>query len=78
MLLLKSVVNYYKMYNFIIISYCLFGSVYIFSKSLNQLNESLLEKKLNHKLFIINGLTFIISGSIFIYSVNFLKLTNKK
>ena len=59
------------MYNSIIISSCLFGSVYIFSKSLNLINKLFLEKKLNHKLLAINGLTFVISGSIFVYSVKY-------
>ena len=57
------------MYNSIIITSCLFGSVYIFSISLILINKLLLEKKINHKLLIINGLTFVISGSIFLYNV---------
>ena len=57
------------MYNSIILSCCLFGSVFLFSKSLELINMSLLEnKKIPHKLILINGLTFVTSGSIIIYS----------
>ena len=57
------------MYNSIILSSCLFGSVYIFSKSLELINKSLCEnKKIPHKLIAINSLIFVISGSIFVYS----------
>jgi hypothetical protein len=55
------------MYDSIILSSCLFGSVYIFSKSLELINMSLLEnKKIPRKLIVINGLAFIFSGSIII------------
>lgn len=61
------------MYNSIILSSCLFGSVYIFSKSLELINISLLEyNKTPHKLILINGLSFMISGSIFIYNFKLL------
>ena len=67
------------MYNSIILSSCLFGSVYLFSKSLELINRSLLEnKKMPPKLIIINGLTFMLSGSIIIYSFNFINLSNLK
>ena len=60
------------MYNSIILSSCLFGSVYIFSTSLQSINMSFLEnKKMPNKLIIINGLTFIISGSVFLYGINY-------
>ena len=60
--------------NSIILSSCLFGSVYIFSKSFESMNRSFLEnKKIPNKLFIINGLTFVISGSIYVYSLTLLK-----
>ena len=59
------------MYSSIILSSCLFGSVYIFSKSLESINKSFLEnKKIPNKLIIINGLTCMFSGSIFLYSVS--------
>lgn len=59
------------MYKYIILSSCLFGSVYIFSKSLELINKSSLEnKKIPNKLIIINGLTFVISGSVFLYGVS--------
>ncbi len=54
------------MYNSIILSSSLFGSIYLFSKSLELINKSLLEKKkIPYQLIFINGFTFIISGSIF-------------
>jgi len=61
------------MYNSIILSSCLFGSVYLISISLELINLSLLEnKKIPHKLIIINGLTFVVSSSIFIYGFTLL------
>ena len=60
------------MYNYIILSSCLFGSIYIFSTSLQSINRSCY-KKMPNNLIIINGLTFIISGSIFLYGVNYIK-----
>jgi hypothetical protein len=54
------------MYNPIILSSCLFGSVYLFSISLILTNRALLEdKQIPNKLFIINGLTMLVSGSIY-------------
>lgn len=58
------------MYNSIIISSYLFGSIYIFSKSLETINRSFLEnKKIPNKLIIINGLICLISGSGFLYCI---------
>ena len=58
------------MYNSILLSSTLFGSVYLFSKSLDAINSSFLEnKKLPNKLIILNGLTCIISGYIFLHGV---------
>ena len=57
------------MYNSIILSSSLFGSLYIFTTSLQLLNKSFLERSNN--LIIINGLTFIISGSVFLYSIKY-------
>ena len=64
------------MYNSIILSSCLFGSVYIFSTSLQLINRSFLENnKTSNNLIIINGLTFIISGSVFLYGIRYIKST---
>ena len=61
------------MYKSIILSSCLFGSYYLCSTSLLLLNRSLLEnKKLPNELIIINGLTFLVSGSIVIYNFSLL------
>ncbi len=55
------------MSNSIALCSCLFGSVYLMSISLGLINRSLLKnKKLPRKLIIINGLTFLVSSSIFI------------
>lgn len=60
------------MYNSIILSSWLLGSAYILSTSLQSINMSFLEnKKIPNNLIIINGLTFIISGSVFLYGVNY-------
>jgi hypothetical protein len=55
------------MSNSIILFSSLFGSVYLMSISLGLINWSLLEnKKIPRELIIINGLTFLVSSSIFI------------
>ena len=55
------------MSNSIIVFSGLFGSVYLMSISLGLINRSLLEnKKIPRELIIINGLTFVMSGYIFI------------
>ena len=64
------------MYNSIILSSCLFGSVYLCSTSLVLINKSFLSnKKIPNELIIINGLTFLTSGFVIIYSVNLIKLS---
>jgi hypothetical protein len=56
------------MYNYIKLSCYLFGPFYIFYKSFELINKSLLEKrKYPYTLFLMNWGTFIISGSIYIY-----------
>ena len=60
------------MYNSIILSACLsaclFGSIYIFSKSLQLINISLLKNiKVPHKLIILNSLTLLISVFVFVF-----------
>jgi uncharacterized membrane protein YgdD (TMEM256/DUF423 family) len=63
------------MSNSIILSSCLFGSVYLMSKSLELINRSVLDnKKLPHELIIFNGLTFVVSSSIFVGSFTLLSL----
>ena len=64
-----------KMYNSIILSSYLFGSVYLFSKSLELINTSFLEnKKMSNTLILINGLTFVVSGSILLYNFKQIKI----
>ena len=61
------------MYKYIILSSCLFGSFYLSSISLGLINRSLLEnKKIPDKLIIINGLIFVVSGSIVLYNFSLL------
>ena len=61
------------MYESIILSSCLFGSFYLCSISLGLINRTLLEnKKIPNKLIIINGLTFLVSGSIVVYNFGLL------
>jgi hypothetical protein len=56
--------------NFIVTFFCLFGSIYTFNSTLMLINYSLLQdKKVPIKLNIINGMTLVISGSIYIYIV---------
>jgi hypothetical protein len=62
------------MYNSIILTSGLFGSIYIFSKSLELINKSIVEKhKIPRHLHVINGLTFLISGYICIYNLHLMK-----
>jgi hypothetical protein len=56
------------MYNHIILSFSLFGSIFLFSTSLILTNKTLLEyKKIPNKVFLLNGLTMFVSGSIIVY-----------
>lgn len=63
------------MYKSIIIASALFGSVYLSSISLCLLNHTLLENKPNKILIVINGCTFLVPGSIFLYIINLQKCT---
>ena len=64
------------MCNSIILSSCLFGSVYLMSKSLDLINRSFLDNtKTPRGLIIFNGLTFVVSGSIFIGGFTLLSLS---
>lgn len=65
------------MHNKIILSSCLFGSVYLYSKSLELINNLfMVKKKIPYVLIILNGLTFVYSTSIIIYSFYLLNFTN--
>ncbi len=56
------------MYNHIILSSSLFGSIFLFSTSLILTNRALLEdKKIPNEVFVLNGLTMFVSGSIIVY-----------
>jgi hypothetical protein len=56
------------MYKSIVLSTCLYGSVYIFCTSLTMINMTLLKKrKVPRELILLNGLTFISSGFIFLH-----------
>ena len=61
------------MYNNIILSSYLFGSFYLFSKSLTLTNMRLLEdNKMPNELFIINDLSILVFGFIVVYNFNLL------
>ena len=65
--------------NHIILSSCLYGSVFLFATSLTLINKALLEdKKIPKELYIINGLTMLASGSIVIYNFSLLNLSHFK
>ena len=59
------------MNNSIIVSSLLLGSAYIFSKTLQTINKLYIIHKIPNNLIIINGLTLIISGYIFIFNVKY-------
>ena len=64
------------MRNSIMLSSCLFGSVYLMSKSLELINRPVLNnKKMPQELIIFNGLTFVVSSSIFIGGFTLLSLS---
>lgn len=57
------------MFNSIILSSCLIGSVYIHSKSLDLITISLSKnKKIPQKLIIMNVLSFLTSSSLILYN----------
>jgi len=59
------------MYDCIIVSTLSFGSIYIFTTSLKLINHSILMKKnISMPIYLLNGLTMIISGTTFIYIIN--------
>jgi hypothetical protein len=59
------------MYDCIIISSLSFGSIYLFANSLKIINDSVLQNKnIPMPLYLMNGLTMIISGTTFIYIIN--------
>ena len=65
------------MNNHIILSSCLYGSVFLFATSLTLTNKALLEdKKIPKELYIINGLTMLTTGSIVIYNFSLLNLSH--
>jgi hypothetical protein len=58
-----------KIYDSIVVSSCLFGSIYLFTNSLKLMNESALSGKNVGTMNVINSFTCVISGSMFIYGV---------
>lgn len=58
----------------IILSSCLFGSVYLMGKSLEKINQMILyDKKISRKLIIINGVIFVWSSCIFVCGLSHFK-----
>lgn len=67
------------MYNSIVLSSCMFGSVFMFSKSVELINKSMSEYcEIPDKLIAINGLTAMFSGFVFVYSFALLDLPSFK
>ena len=63
------------MINHIILSSCLYGSIFLFTISLGLTNKALLEnKKIPKELYIINGLTMLASCSIIIHNFSLLNI----
>ena len=59
----------------IVLSTYFVGSVYLFSKSLEFMNRAYLEdKKIPVQIIALNGLTFVMAGTIVVYSYRFLHL----
>ncbi len=59
------------MFKPIILSGTLFGSIFLFSKSLETINISQIEnRKIPNQLILLNNLTFVLSGSAFIILVH--------
>ena len=67
------------MYNHIILTSSLFGYIFLFSTSLILTNRAILEdKKIPNGVFIINGLTMLVSGSIIVYNFSLLNSSHFK
>ena len=70
--------NNNNMYNSIIITSCLVGSIYMFTDSLKLINKTLLLLKnkenteVSRNLLIIDSVVCVSSGAIIIYSINYL------
>lgn len=59
------------MFKPIILSGTLFGSIFLFSKSLETINISQIEnRKIPNQLILLNNLTFVLSGSAFIILIH--------
>lgn len=67
------------MNNYIILSSCLFGSVYLTSKSLELINRSFVDdKKMPRELIILNGIALMASSSVFVGGFALLSLAHFK
>lgn len=67
------------MYNSIILYSGLFGSVYLCSTSLVLINKCLLKnKKISKPLLLINGFTFLVSGSMVLYNFSVLPFLRRE
>ena len=59
----------------IVLTSYFFGSVYLFSKSLEFINRAYLQdNKIPDKLIVLNGLTFVMTGTVVLYSYSLLNL----
>jgi|Laugresu1bdmlbdd_1035124.scaffolds.fasta_scaffold246853_1 hypothetical protein len=63
----------------IVLTSYFFGSVYLFSKSLEFINRAYLQdNKIPDKLIVLNGLTFVMTGTVVLYSYSLLNLPHFK
>lgn len=63
----------------IILSFCLYGYVFLYITSLTLTNKALLkDKKIPKELYIINGLTILISDSVVMHNFCLLNLSHFK
>ena len=59
----------------IVLTSYFFGSVYLFSKSLEFINRAYLQdNKIPDKLIVLNGLTFVMTGTVVLYSYSLFDL----
>ena len=63
----------------IVLTSYFFGSVYLFSKSLEFINRAYLQdNKIPDKLIVLNGLIFVMTGTVVLYSYSLLNLPHFK
>lgn len=67
--------NRSQIYNAVVVSSCLFGSVFVFSNSFNIINGLSVESKNGFVIEAARWITVVVSGSMFVYGLMRLKDT---